>query len=320
MQHPARLSSPITSLNDAPLPWPSVRESSDPLARPFTATGRLGKVNIRHFRQTMSHAIDVDGLVWSFFPSQDEAETHAARKVAEGHDAIVVPAKPYVPSESPLPRPVVPILRPVASRVADGDASWSGGALYATRLNHLFATVLSADGDVYSSGEVAEALQSDGFMIHADSIDRLRAGNGARPSDQLSFALAFFFDVDPDYFFYESDQGPTGDCFVPNEQSSVNAAGASDFRLTQPQLVRVLAGLTQAASKSMEAQTLGARLSDNVALVISDAAALILESMSGEVAVSSALAVRIIDAWRGTNPCSNGTEPDYLWASGIFGD
>ena len=58
---------------------------------------RAGAVrrNVRYFRSAMTHAVDVDGLVWRFFSSEAEADACAADKRGEGYDAVVVSAKAY---------------------------------------------------------------------------------------------------------------------------------------------------------------------------------------------------------------------------------
>ena len=302
------------------LTWPTVRESNDPGARPYTATGRAGKVNVRHFRRAMTHAMDVDGLIWSFFPSAEEAKAHVDRKIADGYDAMVVPAKLYDPSERPLPRPEGRGLRPTPG--VGGDlASWQGSAIYAARLNGLFDTVRLTDGSHYTSEDVAETLQADGLAVHPDSIARLRAGTAARPAEGLSFALAFFFNVDPDYFFDQLEDDPA-------EEDPASAAevvwlptnAAPDFQLSQTQFVRVLAGLTQATSRYLEAQTVDADqpIASRLALIITDAGVLLLESMSDEVLVPVRLVKRIMTTWAETNPADNGTESDYQWAADTF--
>jgi hypothetical protein len=300
------------------LRWPTVRQSNDPEARPYTATGREGKVNVRHFRSAMTHAMDVDGLVWSFFPSAEEAQVHVDRKIVEGHDSIVVPAKPYVPSERPLPVPEGRAVRPTSGGGGD-RATWPGSAAYAARLNYLFDTARAADGGLYTSGGVAELLQGDGLAVHSDSIDRLRAGTGNRPSVGVSSALAFFFDVDPDYFFDQSEED-TAEEHPVSVADGVRfpANGVSDFQLSQAQFVRVLAGLTQATSRGLEAQTVDQQLANRLALIITDAGGLMLESMSGEVLVPARLVKRIMTTWEETNPTDNGTESDYKWAADTF--
>jgi hypothetical protein len=309
------------------LRWPTVRQSNDPEARPYTATGREGKVNVRHFRRAMTHAMDVDGLIWSFFPSEDEAKAHVDRKIAEGHDSIVVPAKLYVPSEWPLPVPESHVARPSSSG-GGGASSWPGSAIYAARLNYLFDTVRSADGSLHTSGGVAELLQADGLTVHSDSIDRLRAGTGNRPSVGVSSALAFFFDVDSDYFFEEGDDQSTAHDSVSadsghavgsgNESPQWLADSDEDICLSQDQFVRIFAGMTQAASRCFESHAVDYQLANRLVLIIYDASPLMLEAMSGEVLVPTRLAERIMTTWSETNPVDNGTESDYQWAADTF--
>lgn len=72
--------------------------------RAYTATGRGGKTNVRSFATVMKYAVDVAdsdarsaagkaGLIWGFFASEEAAKAWAAKKVAEGYDAVVVEAK-----------------------------------------------------------------------------------------------------------------------------------------------------------------------------------------------------------------------------------
>ena len=235
-----------------------------------------------------------------------------------GHDSIVVTAKPYVPSEQPLLRPEGRGLRPTPGGGAD-LASWQGSGIYAARLNDLFDTVRSADGTHHTSEDVAQALQADGLAVHPDSIARLRAGTAARPSDGLSFALAFFFDVDPDYFFDQSEEDRAErDPTSVADGASLSVNVVSDFQLSQTQFVRVLAGLTQATSRCLEAQTVDQPIVSRLALIITDAGVLMLESMSGEVLVPTRLVERIMTTWAETNPADNGTESDYQWAADTF--
>ena len=81
------------------------------------------------------------------------------------------------------------------------DAGCAGPEGYASRLNRLFDTVHPDGRGPWSSEEVAESLQMDGIPLHANSISRLREGVGDPPSESVTHALAYFFNVDPDYFF-----------------------------------------------------------------------------------------------------------------------
>jgi hypothetical protein len=155
--------------------------------------------------------------------------------------------------------------------------------------------------------------------VHPDSIARLRAGTAARPSDGLSFALAFFFNVDPDYFLDQSEEDMAeGHLTSVAEVVSLPASAVSDFRLSQTQFVRVLAGLTQATSRYLEAQTVHQPIASRLALIVTDAGVLLLESSSDEVLVPARLVKRIMTTWAETNPADNGTESDYQWAADTF--
>jgi transcriptional regulator with XRE-family HTH domain len=73
----------------------------------------------------------------------------------------------------------------------------------ADRLNRLFRTFLSPDGDEYTNEEVAEAIRSRGGAkaISASYIGLLRAGKRDNPSIGVLEELVNFFGVSPTYFF-----------------------------------------------------------------------------------------------------------------------
>jgi hypothetical protein len=217
-----------------------------------------------------------------------------------------------------------------AASVRDDSGSWPGAANYAARLNQLFEKSLTDDGAPHTSEEVASALQADGIAVHSDSIVRLRAGTGGRPPDRLSFALTFFFDVDPDYFFdgveheiAEADAAITAtaeaDTGADDSHSGLRAReDVAEFLLSQAQFVRILAGLTQAASRCLQAEPVDHQLANRLALIVCDASPLMMEAMSGEVIVSVGMAERMMDTWRETDLQVDGAESEYLWAAGIF--
>jgi hypothetical protein len=47
----------------------------------------------------MTHAVDVDGVIYRFYSSREEAERYAAQMAEVGHDVQIVEAKPYIPRE-----------------------------------------------------------------------------------------------------------------------------------------------------------------------------------------------------------------------------
>lgn len=73
----------------------------------------------------------------------------------------------------------------------------------ADKLNRLFRTFLSPDGDEYTNEEVAEAIRRRGGAkaISASYIGLLRAGKRDNPSIGVLEELVNFFGVSPTYFF-----------------------------------------------------------------------------------------------------------------------
>lgn len=72
--------------------------------------------------------------------------------------------------------------------------------MLASRLNTLFEQHLAQNGDAYTNAEVASSLQEDGLAITEGLIARLRSASGSLPGLQTLDALAFFFDVDVEFF------------------------------------------------------------------------------------------------------------------------
>ncbi len=231
----------------------------------------------------------------------------------------------FVKSEESSPRPGGQAAR-MDSPVGD-HKSWPGAVTYAARLNLLFDTVRGSDGRLHTSADVAEALQADGILVHPDSIERLRAGAGGRPTDTLSYGLSFFFDVDPNHFVVGGD-----DCDVGADQLSAlpgharagrdarsGSDAASALELSAAQFVRVFAGLAQAARRCCEDPESDQNLLNQLTLTLSDAGALLLESLSGKVVVPRELAERTVTRWAEANPSDDESRTEYLWAAAILG-
>ena len=141
-----------------------MRPTTDPQMRPYTATGRRGKVNVRHFRTEMTHAVDVDGLVWKFFSSASAAHAYAAERNAQGRDAVVVPAQPYVTAQ------------PVATVV---DRGYPGSAVeFAANIRSLMDT--AEPSRRMTPDELIEALSDEGVMVAAEVVRRIMTGAGRR--------------------------------------------------------------------------------------------------------------------------------------------
>ncbi len=97
-QHPAGTKAPAKAE-----PKKATEAKAEP--KPFTATGRGGKVNVRKFTTEMKFAVDVadpdakteagrKGLIWSFHPSKEAAEKARERYAEKGLDAVITEAKP----------------------------------------------------------------------------------------------------------------------------------------------------------------------------------------------------------------------------------
>jgi hypothetical protein len=247
---------------------------------------------------------------------------------------------PVRADEPPLPRPERPLDRA-------GLAAPAGSAepperfdryTYAERLNHLFATVHPEARGPYTSEEVAESLQADGIPLHVNSISRLRNGADARPADRITQALAFFFDVDPEYLTEGVDAETAAEHTnqIPSQEDSpwddrgdadqviqepnqvtrsygVRLSQGADIELSVSELVRVVAGLGQATRACFESSNPDRALVQRLVFLLSDAGPLLLQGIIGNVDVSRGLLERVEVAWAETVPGSNGTEMDYRW-------
>lgn len=70
------------------------------------------------------------------------------------------------------------------------------------KLDFLFSTILSPDGDEYTYKEVAEGTKG---VVSTSYVWNLRKGKKRNPSRDKIEALARFFNVSPSYFFDEVD-------------------------------------------------------------------------------------------------------------------
>ena len=78
-------------------------------------------------------------------------------------------------------------------------------------------------------------------------------------------------------------------------------------------LLRVIAGLSQASQYATQRVYADLGLVRRLARLISDAAPLLLESLNGDVRVPVRYLEHLIVAWDETSLDDNGTEPDYRW-------
>jgi transcriptional regulator with XRE-family HTH domain len=181
--------------------------------------------------------------------------------------------------------------------------------LFATRLNMLFETVLAPDGNPYSAGEVASALQEDGLAISESLISRLREGLGVGPSPRTIEALAYFFNVDSDYF-----SAGTHSRFVTNTVSSRlhphredelrsldsgkerRLQHAEAIPLSIADLGRIVVGLSEAISECLARNFVEIEKSAQLALLLAQVGAL-LSAPTEKKVVSRPLLRRIVEEW-----------------------
>lgn len=228
-----------------------------------------------------------------------------------------------------------PLSRQAGVTLKSDDADWADAAEYADRLNRLFDTVHPKDRGPYSSEEVAESLQADGIPLHASSITRLRDGVGSRPADSTTNALAFFFDVDPDYFTEGIDipedfasDSPAEQTYSSRRPRSANADGATprraeaerpsrrvgaDITLTTSDLLVINAGLSRAARYAGQSVDSDSGLMRRLVMLIDEAGSLLLESLNGDASVPLRYLEHVIVDWGETSPSDNGTASEYKW-------
>lgn len=256
-------------------------------------------------------------------------------------DAAVSDEHPSAGSSSPVLQP--PSVAEQASTheppplTEPSAPEWPGAATYAARLNHLFETVHQQGCGPYEPEEVAAQLQADGIPLHANSITRLRGGAGGRPDDKITGALAFFFNVDPDYLFDDShaappqphsrleqpsegsihakvdhvEHAPWPDEVAASGQASSQRSGSAEVELSFTELIRIVAGLSEAAKRCVEFPSPDEDLARGLTFLVSETAPLLLQALMGDVAVSRHLLGRIRDSWHASDPAQNGTLPDY---------
>lgn len=169
----------------------------------------------------------------------------------------------------------------------------------AERLNELFDDYPRRDSKSLTSSEVAAALQEDGLAVSAESINRIRNGADVVPSSLVVEALAYFFNVDADYF---AGLGTTADAHPgkhqvppqrhePDHRSSTSPRAhtsppltpsptiATSHRqiipITVVELGRIVTGLSEAVSECLARNPQDVDRAARLALAIAEAGELI---------------------------------------------
>ncbi|MFC7673266.1 hypothetical protein ACFQWH_09310 [Mycolicibacterium sp. GCM10028919] len=134
--------------------------------------------------------------------------------------------------------------------------------LFSGRLNALFALHTAQDGSVFTNEDVASSLQEDGLAVTETLIARLRAGSGGVPPARTIDALAFFFNVDIDYFangLHANHVDRPPDLRDPDASQAMSEPYAAhensspkDVRLPAAEIAHVMSAVSQEARLHLE--------------------------------------------------------------------
>ncbi|MCK0173885.1 hypothetical protein [Mycolicibacterium sp. F2034L] len=169
----------------------------------------------------------------------------------------------------------------------------------AGRLNALFDDHPEGDGGPLTSSDVAAALQEDGLTVSKESIDRIRTGATNNPSALVLEALAYFFNVDLDYFAsrdnlaetrvahdravrsddtYETDISPElrseRDPEL-RESATTPTTRKQEFSVSTEELGRIVVGLSEAISECAARSPAEVVQAARLALVLAEVGAII---------------------------------------------
>lgn len=292
--------------------------------KPYAATGRHGKVNVRHFRNIMTHAVDVDGLVWKFFPSASAAEAYATERSVEGYDAVVVPAKPHQATDSFGP------VHGATDNVPRPTEPPAGRTTFAQRFNDLLKS------NPYSTEEFADALREEGVIMAAEIARRLMTGKGGLPPDSIIGAVARVFDVEPEYFFgptttesaapplaensdLELNRETTSDGLDDDHTSTRQMAASSELEITLQEFGRMIEALSIAADSYLAHSHADPALAVALTHAVSQLGHQLGRARGGDVVMTRELLEEIVLSWARTGPSVTASRTDFLWAAELLG-
>jgi transcriptional regulator with XRE-family HTH domain len=188
-----------------------------------------------------------------------------------------------------------------------GDATATGNVI-ADRLNSLFETQLQSDGTRYSSADVASVLQEDGLAVSADSIDRIRRGSISTANNMTVDALAYFFNVDANYFSARTysaatntspaaaaESQPAG-ALPPQGQQATTTTRAQVISISVADLGRSVTGMAEAISECLARNPADLDRTSRLALVLNDVGTL-LTLPPGRNSIGRPLLRRIVTEW-----------------------
>jgi hypothetical protein len=183
--------------------------------------------------------------------------------------------------------------------------------LFASRLNKLFETTTGPEGIPFTSGEVASALQEDGLPISESLIERLRAASASAPTTPVVEAIAFFFNIEADYFSAGA-HSPEVIASMPHRQISQPTESAIPepvlasppsvprtqvLEVTVADLGQIVAGLSEAALECLSRGQVETQLASRLLLLISEVGS-VLSLPREKLIIGRPLLRRITVEWR----------------------
>lgn len=182
-------------------------------------------------------------------------------------------------------------------------------SVVARRLNSLFELRLAPDGEPFTNNLVAAKLQEDGLPITESLVSRLRAGSGSVPSLQTLDALAYFFDVDVDYFIVGSHsselKGPAAGVLTPqvvprpwdDRLDPQPARPIGGFRASTATLADVISGLSDAAGAYLDGGTIRTDDCRNLLQTLGMIGSCLNTAADQDISISEQLLERIVSGW-----------------------
>lgn len=193
--------------------------------------------------------------------------------------------------------------------------------LFAERLNKLFESRRGPTGNPLTASDVAAALQDDGLAVSESVISRLQTASGALPTAATTEALAYFFNVDVDYFSAGThsttvrDPRPTDHAHPevrlhpqPTVRPSESRSQLQVIGTSVAELGRVVAGLSQIASECLARDPADIEHSRRLLLLIADLGALLNTPMQNRV-ISRPLVRRIVAEWTAAHSARSAKDP-----------
>ncbi|MDO3634451.1 hypothetical protein [Mycolicibacterium arseniciresistens] len=210
----------------------------------------------------------------------------------------------------------------VRGTTSDGPTSLAG------RLNELFDDYPQGESGPVTSADVAAALQEDGLTVSKESIDRIRSGATNSPNTMVLGALAYFFNVDLDYFFSRDsssdkqvshDEAPRREepdrTTTPSTRPVDRHTERPHFETTCKQIIpitveelgRIVIGLSAAASECLARNPADIDRAARLALAITEVGTLIARPSDSRV-ISRPLLARIVKDWTAVGYVSHSRE------------